>query len=416
MRTYFAGGCFWCITPTFKEMPGVIEVRSGYSGGNEINPKYEDVKAQKTGHRETIEIEYDKSKVSFKELLEVFLNSVDVYDDGGQYIDRGHSYTLAVYYNDEEEKEITLNRLKEFDQPVYVAVEKFTEFYLAEEYHQDYYLKNPEAFENELIESGRKKEHFIYKLAKCYPQLVLPIKEGEKLTQEYKDICLNLKETDLKPEFSFDSRDNYETINTPAGAVEVITMFKRDDFIHMVRALGNRCEPVDVPDSTGAMAIFGLNNIEKYKNDEENYKDSIILLSTGYYSNVDENMVNELGYSLSFNEWINKSITIRKYHELTHFVMRKRYSQDIKPIRDELIADCLGIYMAFNELRVDLLKLFLGIEKDGYREGGRLQNYEGGEKENIPEVLKLIDDLSERFKAFENKSITEIWENIIELM
>ena len=157
MKAYFAGGCFWCITPWFAKNQGVLKVLSGYSGGDEVNPSYEDVKAQKTMHRETIEVEYDESKVSFKELLEIFLNNVDVYDDGGQFIDRGHSYTLAVYYTNELEKQITINRLKEYENKVYVSVEEFKSFYKAEEYHQDYYLKNPDAFEKELIESGRKK-------------------------------------------------------------------------------------------------------------------------------------------------------------------------------------------------------------------------------------------------------------------
>lgn len=157
MKAYFAGGCFWCITPWFANNQGVLKVISGYSGGDEENPTYEDVKAQKTMHRETIEVEYDENEVSFKELLEIFLNNVDVYDDGGQFIDRGHSYTLAVYYNNQQEKEITLNRLNEYDKQVYVSVEEFKHFYKAEEYHQDYYLKNPEAFEKELIESGRIK-------------------------------------------------------------------------------------------------------------------------------------------------------------------------------------------------------------------------------------------------------------------
>ena len=157
MKAYFAGGCFWCVTPWFAKNRGVLKVISGYSGGDEENPNYEDVKDQKTMHRETIEVEYDENEVSFKELLEIFLNNVDVYDDGGQFIDRGHSYTLAVYYNNQEEKEITLNRLNEYDKQVYVSVEEFKHFYIAEEYHQDYYLKNPEAFEKELIESGRIK-------------------------------------------------------------------------------------------------------------------------------------------------------------------------------------------------------------------------------------------------------------------
>ena len=106
MYAYFAGGCFWCITPFFKRFEGVKSVTSGYSGGDEINPSYEDVKKQKTGHRETIKVEYDENKVDYRTLLNVFFNNVDLYDDGGQYIDRGHSYTLAIYYVDDIQKKI----------------------------------------------------------------------------------------------------------------------------------------------------------------------------------------------------------------------------------------------------------------------------------------------------------------------
>ena len=157
MFAYFAGGCFWCITPMFKNIKGVIDVKSGYCGGEEINPTYEDVKSQKTGHRETIEVEYDDTLVDYQTLLQVFLDNVDLYDDGGQYIDRGYSYTLAIYYTDDNQKQIIENRLAQYAKPVCVSVEKYKKFYLAEEYHQDYYLKNPEAFEKELVESGRKK-------------------------------------------------------------------------------------------------------------------------------------------------------------------------------------------------------------------------------------------------------------------
>lgn len=157
---YFAGGCFWCITPVFK-IYGAKNVVSGYSGGDEVNPTYEDVKHQKTGHRETIAVTYDDEKTSYEKLVQIFLANIDPYDGGGQFIDRGHSYTTAIYYNDEKEKEIAEKALetleREASEKPEVVIEKFKSFYEAEEYHQDYYLKNPEAFEKELIESGRKK-------------------------------------------------------------------------------------------------------------------------------------------------------------------------------------------------------------------------------------------------------------------
>lgn len=160
-NAYFAGGCFWCITPIFK-MYGVDKVICGYSGGDEVNPSYEEVKHQKTGHRETLSLEYDPEKVDYATLTDIYLANIDPFDEGGQYIDRGFSYTLAIYYETEEEKKLATEKLAELEKEngrkAFIAVEPFKSFYAADEYHQDYYLKNPEAFEKELIESGRKKE------------------------------------------------------------------------------------------------------------------------------------------------------------------------------------------------------------------------------------------------------------------
>ncbi len=160
MKAYFAGGCFWCVTPIYK-IYGVDKVVCGYSGGDEVNPAYADVKAQKTGHRETIELEYEPKNVSYEKLLEIFLSNVDPFDGQGQFIDKGFSYTLAIYYQTDEEKEIALKKIQELEKrsgkPVQIAIEPFKSFYKAEEEHQDYYLKNPDAFERELKESGRKK-------------------------------------------------------------------------------------------------------------------------------------------------------------------------------------------------------------------------------------------------------------------
>lgn len=162
MRTaYFAGGCFWCITPTFQEMEGVAAVTSGYSGGDETDPTYLDVKYQKTKHRETIRIEYDEDKVCYETLFDIFLSGVDPFDEGGQFIDRGHSYTLAVYYLTERERDIAAAGIealeKESGRKVHISIEPFKSFWTAEEEHQDYYRKHPQAFKQELIDSGRLK-------------------------------------------------------------------------------------------------------------------------------------------------------------------------------------------------------------------------------------------------------------------
>lgn len=158
---YFAGGCFWCITPDFQETVGVLAVTSGYSGGEEADPTYLDVKQQKTGHRETIQVAYDPEVISFPELMDIFLKGVDPHDADGQFIDRGHSYTLAVYYLSEAEKETALEKIHALEQKtgkdVYISVEPFRSFYSAEEEHQDYYRKHPVEFQQELIDSGRKR-------------------------------------------------------------------------------------------------------------------------------------------------------------------------------------------------------------------------------------------------------------------
>ena len=158
-EAYFAGGCFWCITPIYK-MYGVEQVVCGYSGGDERDPKYEDVKAQRTGHRETIKLVYDPDVVSYGELLDIYLANVDPFDAEGQFIDKGHSYTLAVYYTTPLEAAVAAGKIKALEEEAgrsaFIALEEFKFFCEAEEYHQDWYLKNPEAFEKEMKESGRR--------------------------------------------------------------------------------------------------------------------------------------------------------------------------------------------------------------------------------------------------------------------
>lgn len=154
---YFAGGCFWCVTPFFREAPGVRSVTAGFSGGDESDPSYEDVKRQLTGHRECVRVEYAGD---YAALCDVFLASVDPFDPGGQYIDRGRSYTLAIYYTCAAERAVAEAKIAalaaESGRTPRIALEPFRSFYEAPEEHQDYDLKNPDAFERELRKSGRK--------------------------------------------------------------------------------------------------------------------------------------------------------------------------------------------------------------------------------------------------------------------
>lgn len=256
-------------------------------------------------------------------------------------------------------------------------------------------------------------KHIIYKLAKRYPQLYLPIEEGISKGEEYKNVCLRGMKSNRELLFSFNDKDSLETFKTSVGDVEIITLYERSDFVHAAICLGNKCEPEDIKDSTGAMTIFGLNNWDKVNAGLKNYKDSLILLSSGNYSNVSLNDINHYCHlSLSKDEWIEKSIIIRKYHELTHFIMRKKYPDNISVVRDELIADGLGIIAAFGVFNKEMLKLFLGLENQEYRKGGRLENYHGDN--DIVGVTKLIDELELKLNI--NKDINYFWEHVNELM
>ena len=165
-KLYLAGGCFWCIGDYFLMQDGVEEVNCGYSGGNERNVTYDEVKNQKTGHRESIEIIYDESIITLSKLVDLYLVYVDVLDDDGQRIDRGHSYSLALYYQNAEEKALFLQKKEKLDQEMKVttsiAIEPFKFFIEAEEEHQHYSYKNPDEFLEELEASGRR-EHLAIK-------------------------------------------------------------------------------------------------------------------------------------------------------------------------------------------------------------------------------------------------------------
>ncbi len=158
---YFAGGCFWCTESDFEKIPGVTSVISGYMGGNEPNPTYEQVSAHVTGHRESIKVYYDPESVSYRTLVEYFFKHHDPTDAGGSFHDRGHSYTSAIYYSTPEEKTIAENAVKDLDarhifpKPIVTSIEPAQTFWNAEEYHQDYYKKNPLRYEYYRKGSGR---------------------------------------------------------------------------------------------------------------------------------------------------------------------------------------------------------------------------------------------------------------------
>ena len=142
-KAYFAGGCFWCVEESFEKLKGVEEVVSGYSGGVTENPTYKEVTYGKTGHFEVVEIIYDKTIISYKELLENFWINIDPFDAYGQFCDKGYSYRSVAFYTNDEEKILIDKDIKEleskFNKKVVTYVRNFEKFYKAEEYHQDFY-------------------------------------------------------------------------------------------------------------------------------------------------------------------------------------------------------------------------------------------------------------------------------------
>ena len=145
----FAGGCFWCMEPPFDRIAGVTATISGYTGGRVANPTYEQVSSGTTGHAEAVQVIYDPKKVSYEKLLEVFWVNVDPTVKDRQFCDSGHQYRTAIFYNDEaqrkaaEASKAALEKSKPFKEPIVTPVEKAGAFYPAEDYHQDFYKKNP---------------------------------------------------------------------------------------------------------------------------------------------------------------------------------------------------------------------------------------------------------------------------------
>ena len=143
----FAAGCFWCVEEAFDKVDGVVSTTSGYIGGHAANPTYEQVSSGSTGHTEAVQITYDPAKVSFEQLLAVFWRNVDAVDGGGQFCDRGSQYRPAIFYHSAEQQRAAEASKKEVQQrlakTIATTVDEAGPFYAAEDYHQDYYEKNP---------------------------------------------------------------------------------------------------------------------------------------------------------------------------------------------------------------------------------------------------------------------------------
>jgi peptide-methionine (S)-S-oxide reductase len=158
-KATFAGGCFWCMEPPFDKLDGVISTISGYTGGTKKNPTYEEVSAGKTGHAEVVQITYDPKKITYEKLLEVFWRNVDPLTPNRQFCDVGSQYRTAIFYHDETQKRLAEESKKalskRFKEPIVTEIVAASEFYPAEDYHQDYYIKNPLRYKYYRYSCGR---------------------------------------------------------------------------------------------------------------------------------------------------------------------------------------------------------------------------------------------------------------------
>jgi peptide methionine sulfoxide reductase msrA/msrB len=160
-KATFAGGCFWCMVRPFDELPGIHQVVSGYTGGHTVNPTYEQVCSETTGHAEAVQITFEPDVFPYEALLDLFWQQIDPTDEGGQFNDRGSSYRTAIFYHSEEQR-LAAQRSKQelaasgrFEKPIVTEIVPAGEFYVAEAYHQHYYKKNPFHYQMYRVGSGR---------------------------------------------------------------------------------------------------------------------------------------------------------------------------------------------------------------------------------------------------------------------
>jgi peptide-methionine (S)-S-oxide reductase len=160
-KAYFAGGCFWCMEEVFEKVEGVLSATSGYMGGTVASPSYEEVSAGRTGHAESVEVVYDPAKVSYQKLLEAFWHNVDPITPNAQFCDHGSQYRSAIFFQTDEEKRASdaskqgIEQSRRFTEPIVTQIVIASQFYPAEEYHQDFYKKNPVRYKFYKYNCGR---------------------------------------------------------------------------------------------------------------------------------------------------------------------------------------------------------------------------------------------------------------------
>jgi peptide methionine sulfoxide reductase msrA/msrB len=206
----FAGGCFWCMEAPYEKIDGVIDVVSGYTGGQRINPTYEEVSSGKSGHLEVIQIAYDPAKISYEKLLDIFWRQIDPTDVGGSFVDRGPQYRSAIFYHTEEQKLIAekskadIGASGRYNSPIATEIIQYDKFYPAEEYHQDYYDKNPIRYKYYRHSSGRDK--YLEKIWRKDAEIINP----EKKTGYSKPEEKVLKERLTPLQYSVTQKDKTE--------------------------------------------------------------------------------------------------------------------------------------------------------------------------------------------------------------
>ncbi|WP_088006269.1 peptide-methionine (S)-S-oxide reductase MsrA [Indiicoccus explosivorum] len=160
-KATFAGGCFWCMVKPFDSYEGIEKVVSGYTGGHVPNPTYEEVKTGTTGHYEAVEITFDPDVFPYRDLLDIFWPQIDPTDDGGQFQDRGSQYRAAIFVHNGQQRELAeqsrraLSESGRFSRPIVTEILDAVTFYPAEDYHQDFYKKSPDAYTEDRAQSGR---------------------------------------------------------------------------------------------------------------------------------------------------------------------------------------------------------------------------------------------------------------------
>lgn len=162
-KAYFAGGCFWCMEEAFEKVEGVLSATSGYMGGTVANPSYEEVSAGRTGHAESVEVVYDPARVSYQKLLDAFWHNIDPITPNAQFCDYGNEYRTAIFFQTDEEKRLSdasklaIEQSRRFKEPIVTQIVMASQFYPAEEYHQDFYKKNPVRYKFYQYNCGRAK-------------------------------------------------------------------------------------------------------------------------------------------------------------------------------------------------------------------------------------------------------------------